>query len=87
MTGHSPPQPAQASLYSKTKPRDKRQSLLVILCFVRPLSVSPDPRDVIQAHEPCDVIEVLDPFARLLLRSTPTVTHCSGYARAPTLSY
>jgi hypothetical protein len=78
MTAHGPPQPAQASLYSKPKPRDKRPSLPVLLCFVWPLSISPDPHDVIQASEPYDVIEALDPFAQLLLCSTPTITHCLG---------
>jgi hypothetical protein len=54
----------------------------VLLHFVQPPSVSFDPRDIIQAPEPCDVIEALDPFAQLLLRSTlPTITHYHGTHR------
>jgi hypothetical protein len=38
----------------------------MLLCFIRPLSIPFDPRDVIQVPEPCDVIKALDPFAQLL---------------------
>jgi hypothetical protein len=60
---HGPSQPAQALLCSKPKPKDKRPSPPALLRFVRPLSVSSDPRDVIQAPEPYDVIKALDHFA------------------------
>jgi hypothetical protein len=65
-TAHGPSQPAQGLPPLKTKAKGPP-----LLRFVRPLSVSSDPHDVIQAPEPCDVIKALDPFEQLLLRSTP----------------
>jgi hypothetical protein len=74
IAAHGPPQTAQALLPSEPKLKDKRPSLLALLRFVRPLSVSPEPCDVIQAPEPCDVIEALDP-------------HYNTLPQGPTLSY
>jgi hypothetical protein len=78
LAAHGPPWPAHAQLCSESKQKDKRPSLLALLCFVRPLSAPPESRDVIQAPEPCDIIEVLDPFARTPLCSTPTITCYHG---------
>jgi hypothetical protein len=81
---HGPSQPAQALLRSKPKLKDKRSSPPTLLCFVRPLSVSFDPCDVIQALEPYDIIKALDPFAQLPLRLTP---YCNTLVRACTAPY
>jgi hypothetical protein len=80
MAHHSRPRPYSAQ---KPKPKDKRPSPLALLHFVWPLSVSSDLRDVIQVPEPCDIINVIDPSAQLLLRSTPQ----PWVARAPTFSW
>jgi hypothetical protein len=58
---HDPSQPAQALPCSKPKTKDKRLSPLVLFRFVRPLSISSDPHDVIQAPEPCDVTQAPEP--------------------------
>jgi hypothetical protein len=78
IAAHGPLQSAQAQLRTEPKLKDKRSSLPALLRFVRPLFISPDPRDVIQALEPCDIIEALDPFTQTPPRSTPTITRYHG---------
>jgi hypothetical protein len=63
ITAHGPSHLAQALLCSKTKAKGQAPEPPTLLRFVRTLSVSPDPRDVIQAPKPYDVIKALDPFA------------------------
>jgi hypothetical protein len=68
------PQPitaAQGLTLLRTKAKEQAPKPPVLLRFVRTLSISSDPRDVIQAPEPYDIIKALDPFAQLLLHSTP----------------
>jgi hypothetical protein len=47
----------------KTKAKGQAPEPPVLLRFVQHLSISSDPRDVVQAPEPCDVIKALDPFS------------------------
>jgi hypothetical protein len=68
----------------KTKAKGQAPEPLALLRFARPLSISSDPRDIIQAPEPYDDIKTLDPFAQLLLRSTP---YCNTLPQARTVPY
>jgi hypothetical protein len=78
ITAHGPSQLARALPCSKPKPEDKRPSPPALLRFVRPLSVSPNPHDVIQAPEPCDVIKALDPPCTTTALFDP---HCNTLPR------
>jgi hypothetical protein len=67
MTHHSRPMPYSAQNQSQGQAPEPP----TLLRFVRSLSVSFNPRDVIQAPEPYDVIKALDPFAHYSFARPP----------------